>query len=68
MMPDITMCDGTGCPRKESCYRFTANPSEYLQSYFETPPVKEDGNCDEYWGEVRQSIIDALQDIIDGKP
>jgi hypothetical protein len=66
-MSDITKCKGDGCPMKDTCYRFTAPADEY-QSYFETPPIKEDGNCDMYWGEVRQSIIDALQDILDGKP
>ena len=43
-MPDITMCEGTGCHVKEMCYRHTAKPSKYAQSYFVTPPVK-DGDC-----------------------
>lgn len=64
-MPDITMCEGTGCPRKESCHRFTAKPSEY-QSYFVTPPVKEDGKCEMYWGDAEQDIYDALSDIVNG--
>lgn len=66
MMPDITMCEGTGCPRKESCHRFTATPSEYRQSYFETPPVKEDGKCEMYWGDAAQDIYDSLSDIVNG--
>jgi hypothetical protein len=33
-MPDITMCKGEGCIQREGCYRFTAKPSEYRQSYF----------------------------------
>lgn len=44
-MPDIAMCTGSGqtsskstslveCPRKETCYRFKAKPSEHRQSYF----------------------------------
>lgn len=48
-MPDITMCYGEGCPQKESCYRYLATPDEYRQSYFTTPPVKEDKTCDYYW-------------------
>lgn len=64
-MPDITMCEGTGCPRKESCHRFAAKPSEY-QSYFVTPPVKEDGKCEMYWGDAEQDIYDALSDIVNG--
>ena len=36
-MPDITMCAGGVCPKKQDCYRYTANPS-YLQMYFVNPP------------------------------
>ena len=46
-MPDITMCEGKDCPLKETCYRYTAKPSEYLQSYFtEIPYNKEENKCD----------------------
>ena len=47
-MPDITMCRGEGCPLKETCYRYTAVPDEYWQSYFVEVPVK-DGECEYYW-------------------
>lgn len=47
-MPDITMCAGKDCTLKETCYRHTATPSEYHQSYFLNPPIKED-KCDHYW-------------------
>ena len=60
---DITMCPGTGCPQKEKCYRFTAKPSEYMQSYFMEPPIK-DGKCDMYWGENAESIWNQLKDIM----
>lgn len=33
-MADITMCFGGGCPMKEQCYRYTAKPDKYRQSYF----------------------------------
>lgn len=36
-MPDITMCEGTGCPMKNICYRYTAIPSS-RQSYFMKSP------------------------------
>lgn len=32
-MADITMCTGTGCPLREKCYRYTATPNEYRQSF-----------------------------------
>lgn len=66
-MPDITMCEGTDCPHKEKCYRFTAEPSEFMQSYFETPPIKDDGKCDHYWGEQSETIWNELKDIVNGK-
>lgn len=47
-MPDISMCLGRDCPKKTSCYRFTAFPSEYRQSYFVGVPYKGEG-CDYYW-------------------
>ncbi len=61
-MADITKCSGKGCERKEECFRFTANPSE-RQTYFATPPLKE-GKCDFFWGEVRESIMKQLEDIV----
>jgi len=47
-MPDITMCPGGDCPLKETCYRYKAEPSEYLQSYFMEAPYKEE-DCSHYW-------------------
>lgn len=32
-MPDITICENKECPKRKSCYRFTAKPG-LLQSYF----------------------------------
>lgn len=53
-MPDISMCFGKDCPMKESCYRFTAKPNEYSQSYFQEPPFiqtesDEQPTCEYYW-------------------
>ena len=46
-MPDITMCKGVGCEAKETCFRYTAKPNEYRQSYFvETPDLN--GGCEYY--------------------
>jgi hypothetical protein len=46
-MPDITMCKGKGCEAKFTCYRFTAKPNKFMQSYFsETPDVN--GGCEHY--------------------
>ena len=37
-MPDITKCTNESCPLKESCYRWTSNPTEHVQSYCEFYP------------------------------
>ena len=37
-MPDITMCKGEDCIQKHACFRHTAVPDSYSQSYFEKPP------------------------------
>jgi len=47
-MPDIAKCPGGDCPQKETCFRFTAMPNEFMQSYFVDPPNK-GGECDYYW-------------------
>ena len=51
-MPDITMCFGENCPKKESCYRFTAEAHPYRQSYFMVTPLEEDNTCNHYWEDV----------------
>lgn len=48
-MPDISMCAGADCPKRESCYRHTARPSEW-QSYFSVVPFDHDKNeCQHFW-------------------
>jgi hypothetical protein len=32
-MPDISMCTNEECPLKETCYRYNATPSEFMQAY-----------------------------------
>lgn len=47
------MCEGTNCPLKEECYRFTANKNELYQSYFvEVPYDKKQNKCEYYWRQV----------------
>lgn len=63
-MADITMCEGKNCPVKDKCYRFTATPSEYRQSYFTNPPIKE-GECNMYWGENAENIFKQIKNILE---
>ena len=64
-MPDITMCDGQGCPQKNKCYRYRAEPTPYWQAYFRENPLNMDG-CDYFWplgiGMVLKEIDDAESD------
>lgn len=32
-MPDISMCLNDECKFKKDCYRFTAKPGEFMQTY-----------------------------------
>ena len=45
-MPDITMCEGRGCPQKDKCYRHTAEPDIVVQSYFGERVMGLDGTCE----------------------
>jgi hypothetical protein len=66
-MADITMCPGTDCPVRETCYRFTAKPSEHRQSYFFQPPGgQEDGKftCEMYWGATQDNVLRELEKIM----
>lgn len=56
-MADITMCVGTDCPMKNNCYRHTANPNEYRQSYFiDVPYDPEYETCSEFMKDLRMKI------------
>ena len=41
-MPDISMCEGGDCPKKEQCYRFTATP---CQGQYYSPFYKDWQQC-----------------------
>lgn len=49
-MADITKCSGTGCPIKDTCYRFRALANDYYQSWFSEEPYNHKaGYCESYW-------------------
>ena len=51
-MADITMCVGTECPLRETCYRYTAKVNPYRQSFadFTNKVTCKDGvyECEDY--------------------
>lgn len=54
-MVDICMCMDKQCPSRVLCYRYTAEPSKYGQSYFGKSPRKKDAmRCDEFWEDSRE--------------
>ena len=55
-MPDITMCKDNECSLKETCYRYTAKPSEY-QYYFVDSPKDKDEECSYYWEHIIEEIV-----------
>lgn len=65
-MSDITKCEGTNCPLKENCFRFTAIGNPIYQSYFVDIPFK-DNKCEMFWGKQSESIFNQLKDITNGK-
>ena len=79
---DITMCKGQGCPVRENCKRFNAEPG-MMQSYFVEipgdykeviktfPDPKHNTRtkvweCDMFWGEQQDAIMDVLQKAVGG--
>lgn len=69
---DITKCSGENCPIKEKCYRFTTQSNEFRQSYFVEIPGKWQDDvlnkkvweCEMFWGERSQEIINQLKEIM----
>jgi hypothetical protein len=48
-MPDIAKYCNESCPSKDSCYRYTVEPSPLWQSYSDFEYNKETGKCNFYW-------------------
>lgn len=65
-MPDISKCNNNNCPSKDSCYRFTSQPSPFWQSYSDFKFDEKTGKCDHYWNDAEykksmyQKTIDNL--------
>lgn len=49
MMPssDISKCNGDGCAKRDSCWRFVCPPNAHWQAYMQ--PVFEDGECQSFY-------------------
>ena len=49
-MPDIAMCSGQGCTKRQTCYRYTATPNGLRQAYIK---IADPVNCDMFYPVVR---------------
>ena len=54
-MSDISMCRDYNCPSKNYCFRFTAQPSEFRQSYGGFSREEDADNCDMFWKNGKDS-------------
>jgi len=48
-MADISKCNNQQCPSKDYCYRFTATPSKFMQSYADFSPEDDETSCSHFW-------------------
>jgi hypothetical protein len=63
-MPDISMCKGEDCPLKETCYRYTAESSDYQAYFTEVPYDTTTNSCDYHMAIMTpQNYIDVLSKI-----
>jgi len=54
-MPDISMCANALCPSKEFCYRYTATPSDFRQSYGGFTLEEDEINCSHFYPNGKDS-------------
>ena len=61
-MPDIVMCPGAGCNKKDTCYRHTATPTKPYQVQVQQAPE----DCTHYWPIDGRRDVDGTweQDLI----
>jgi hypothetical protein len=66
-MSDIAKCQDNKCPSRLMCYRFTAPANEYRQSYGLFNREEDANNCNMFWGNKHENILNQLKDIVNGK-
>ena len=62
-MPDISMCNGQDCPIKEYCYRYTAEPSEFWQTWGMFEFNKETG-CNYFMANEKDIVGQEIIELI----
>jgi len=64
-MSDITKCQDDKCPARLMCYRFTA-PAGERQAYGIFNREEDADNCEMFWGNKQENILNQLKDIMNG--
>lgn len=62
-MADISMChNGSECPLRKSCFRFTAKPGEWqaMSDFYKT-----DKECEHYWEVKSETEYYKLMEVFD---
>lgn len=54
-MPDISMCNNSKCPSCNRCYRFTATPSDFYQTYGAFEVEEGEEKCEYFWEDIDSS-------------
>lgn len=65
-MPDISMCLNKNCPLRMKCYRYTAIPDKYWQSFADFAP-DQTGKCADFWDNTGKAKNPLLKEIADGE-
>ena len=61
-MPDITMCLNEDCQKKDDCYRYTAKPTPYMQSYADFGRSEVDlQDCKMFWDNSEQKARENIK-------
>ncbi len=63
-MADITMCDGENCKLAKECFRHTAEPDAFRQSWFSVSPNSGPRDCAEFLPQY-SSVKDYLAAVKD---
>jgi hypothetical protein len=58
-MPDISLCENNTCPSRKSCYRYTATPNPYRQTYGLFDVEKGKDKCSSYWNNEASTKNDS---------
>ena len=63
-MPDISLCENNTCPSRKSCYRYTAEPNPYRQTYSLFEVKDGSDKCESYIANLTPNSIKEVRDKV----